>query len=187
MASAPLTRDRSVQAAQTRQDLEISRPGRGNAEQNSSAVEAWLIPKPASGYFIEPTIVADRPQDDERSGEIFGPSLPYQKADDASMPCTWPICTRYGSGCKGVFTSDFSKAHQLDPRYRRPGQVYINDVFLRRHHLPFGGTTKQSALRRRKGLEGLKSYAQASKALPPGLGLNGPPPERAAKIDPLHE
>ncbi|MEM5470228.1 aldehyde dehydrogenase family protein [Hoeflea sp. AS60] len=110
------------------------------------------------GYFIEPTIVANRPEDDELvQEEIFGPVLTVQKADDAEHALHLANCTRFGL-VAGVFTSDFSKAHQL-ARDIDAGQVYINEYFAGGIEVPFGGN-KQSGFGREKGLEGLKSYCK---------------------------
>ncbi|MDF1609273.1 aldehyde dehydrogenase family protein [Hoeflea sp. YIM 152468] len=110
------------------------------------------------GYFIEPTIVASRPQDDELvQEEIFGPVLTVQKADDADHALHLANCTRFGL-VAGVFTRDFSRAHQL-ARDIDAGQVYINEYFAGGIEVPFGGN-KQSGFGREKGLEGLKSYCK---------------------------
>jgi len=120
--------------------------------------KASTDPEAGKGYFIEPTIVANRPEDDELvQEEIFGPVLTIQKADDAEHALHLANCTRFGL-VAGVFTSDFSKAHQL-ARDIDAGQVYINEYFAGGIEVPFGGN-KQSGFGREKGLEGLKSYCK---------------------------
>lgn len=115
-------------------------------------------PETGKGYFVEPTIVADRPMDDELvQEEIFGPVLTVQKADDAEHALDLANCTRFGL-VAGVFTGNFSKAHQL-ARDIDAGQVYINEYFAGGIEVPFGGN-KQSGFGREKGLEGLKSYCK---------------------------
>jgi len=110
------------------------------------------------GYFIEPTIVADRPENDELvQEEIFGPVLTVQKADDADHALHLANCTRFGL-VAGVFTADFAKAHQL-ARDIDAGQIYINEYFAGGIEVPFGGN-KQSGFGREKGIEGLKSYCK---------------------------
>lgn len=110
------------------------------------------------GYFIEPTIVANRPEHDELvQEEIFGPVLTVQKADDADHALHLANGTRFGL-VAGVFTSDFAKAHQL-ARDIDAGQVYINEYFAGGVEVPFGGN-KQSGFGREKGIEGLKSYCK---------------------------
>lgn len=123
-----------------------------------SGGQASADPETGKGYFIEPTIVANRPQDDELvQEEIFGPVLTVQKADDAEHALHLANCTRFGL-VAGVFTGDFSKAHQL-ARDIDAGQVYINEYFAGGIEVPFGGN-KQSGFGREKGLEGLKSYCK---------------------------
>lgn len=115
-------------------------------------------PETGKGYFIEPTIVAERPQDDELvQEEIFGPVLTVQKADDAEHALHLANCTRFGL-VAGVFTGNFARAHQL-ARDIDAGQVYINEYFAGGIEVPFGGN-KQSGFGREKGLEGLKSYCK---------------------------
>ena len=120
--------------------------------------QASTDPATGKGYFIQPTVVANRPEDDELvQEEIFGPVLTVQKADDADHALHLANCTRFGL-VAGVFTSDFSKAHQL-ARDIGAGQVYINEYFAGGVEVPFGGN-KQSGFGREKGLEGLKSYCK---------------------------
>lgn len=120
--------------------------------------QASTDPETGKGYFIQPTIVADRPMDDELvQEEIFGPVLTVQKAENAEHALHLANCTRFGL-VAGVFTSDFSKAHRL-ARDIDAGQVYINEYFAGGIEVPFGGN-KQSGFGREKGLEGLKSYCK---------------------------
>jgi aldehyde dehydrogenase (NAD+) len=115
-------------------------------------------PETGEGYFVEPTIVANRPEHDELvQEEIFGPVLTVQKADNAEHALHLANCTRFGL-VAGIFTSDFSKAHQL-ARDIDAGQVYINEYFAGGIEVPFGGN-KQSGFGREKGIEGLKSYCK---------------------------
>lgn len=115
-------------------------------------------PETGKGYFIEPTIVANRPAEDELvQEEIFGPVLTIQKADNCEHALQLANCTRFGL-VAGVFTDNFTRAHQL-ARDIDAGQVYINEYFAGGIEVPFGGN-KQSGFGREKGLEGLKSYCK---------------------------
>lgn len=108
------------------------------------------------GWFFEPTIVADRPPDDELvQEEIFGPVLTVQRADDHEQAVALANGTRYGL-VAGIYTSDFSAAHTM-ARDIRAGQIYINEYFAGGIEVPFGGEGF-SGFGREKGLEGLKSY-----------------------------
>ncbi len=123
-----------------------------------SGGKASSDPETGKGYFIEPTIVANRPAEDELvQEEIFGPVLTVQKADNYEHALQLANCTRFGL-VAGVFTGNFTRAHQL-ARDIDAGQVYINEYFAGGIEVPFGGN-KQSGFGREKGLEGLKSYCK---------------------------
>lgn len=131
---------------------------RGRGAEFVCGGAATTDPETGKGYFIEPTIVAGRKQDDELvQEEIFGPVLTVQKADDAGHALELANCTRFGL-VAGVFTKDFSSAHRL-ARDIDAGQVYINEYFAGGIEVPFGGN-RQSGFGREKGLEGLKSYCK---------------------------
>ncbi|MEM7461537.1 MAG: aldehyde dehydrogenase family protein [Pseudomonadota bacterium] len=108
------------------------------------------------GWFFEPTIVADRPLDDELvQEEIFGPVLTVQVADDREHAVTLANGTKYGL-VAGIYTSDFSTAHAM-ARSINAGQIYLNEYFAGGIEVPFGGE-KFSGFGREKGMDGLKSY-----------------------------
>lgn len=115
-------------------------------------------PATEAGYFFEPTIVADCPEDDELvQEEIFGPVLTVQKAEDEAHALHLANGTRYGL-VAGVYTSDFSAAHRL-AKAIDAGQVYINEYFAGGIEVPFGGNSL-SGFGREKGMEGLRSYCK---------------------------
>jgi len=115
-------------------------------------------PATEKGWFFEPTIVDAVAADDELAQEeIFGPVLTVQVADDAGHALELANDCQYGL-VAGIYTSDFSKAHQL-ARKIDAGQIYINEYFAGGVELPFGGN-KKSGFGREKGLEGLKSYCK---------------------------
>lgn len=115
-------------------------------------------PETGKGWFYEPTIIANRPIDDELvQEEVFGPVLTIQIAEDADDALSLANNCNFGLAA-GVYTSDFSKALEL-ARDIDAGQVYINEYFAGGIEVPFGGN-KQSGFGREKGLEGLKSYCK---------------------------
>ncbi|WP_171182050.1 aldehyde dehydrogenase family protein [Ruegeria sp. HKCCD8929] len=115
-------------------------------------------PETGQGWFYEPTIVADRPCDDELvQEEIFGPVLTVQVAEDREHALALANNTQFGL-VAGVYTSDVSTALQM-ARDIDAGQIYINEYFAGGIEVPFGGN-KLSGFGREKGLEGLKSYCK---------------------------
>ncbi|PTW62806.1 aldehyde dehydrogenase (NAD+) [Breoghania corrubedonensis] len=115
-------------------------------------------PETGKGWFFEPTIVGDRPADDELvQEEIFGPVLTVQIAEDADHALALANGTRYGL-VAGIYTSGFGTAHRLARRLEA-GQVFINEYFAGGIEAPFGGT-KFSGFGREKGLEGLLGYCR---------------------------
>ncbi len=119
---------------------------------------ATTDPQTGKGWFYEPTIIADRPVDDELvQEEIFGPVLTIQIAEDAEDAVRLANATRYAL-VAGVYTRDFEAAHQLARRIDA-GQVYINEYFAGGIAVPFGGN-RMSGFGREKGLEGIRSYCR---------------------------
>lgn len=115
-------------------------------------------PESGTGWFFEPTIVADRPADDELvREEIFGPVLTVQIAEDADHALALASDCQYGL-VAGIYTSDFVRAHRM-ARDIDAGQIFINEYFAGGIEVPFGGN-KMSGFGREKGLEGLKSYCK---------------------------
>lgn len=115
-------------------------------------------PETGLGWFYQPTIMADRPAQDELvQEEIFGPVLTIQIADDARHALELANCTRFGL-VAGIYTADISAALTL-ARDIDAGQIYINEYFAGGIEVPFGGN-KFSGYGREKGLEGLKSYTK---------------------------
>jgi acyl-CoA reductase-like NAD-dependent aldehyde dehydrogenase len=115
-------------------------------------------PQTGKGWFYQPTIIANRPVDDELvQDEIFGPVLTIQIAENAEDALSLANNSNFGLAA-GVYTSDISTALEL-ARDIDAGQVYINEYFAGGIEVPFGGN-KQSGFGREKGLEGLKSYCK---------------------------
>lgn len=133
----------------------IERANERGAEMLAGGNEA-VDRETGKGWFFEPTIVADRPLDDELvQEEIFGPVLTVQVADDREHAVALANGTRFGL-VAGIYTSDFSAAHTM-ARGINAGQIYINEYFAGGIEVPFGGE-KFSGFGREKGLEGLKNY-----------------------------
>jgi acyl-CoA reductase-like NAD-dependent aldehyde dehydrogenase len=115
-------------------------------------------PETGKGWFYMPTIVADRPRDDELvQEEVFGPVLTIQIAEDAEHALALANDCQFGL-VAGIYTGDVSAALGL-ARDIDAGQIYINEYFAGGIEVPFGGN-KLSGFGREKGLEGLKSYCK---------------------------
>ncbi len=115
-------------------------------------------PDTGLGWFHEPTILDDLDAQDEAvQEEIFGPVLAVQVFDDLDEAVALANCTQFGL-VAGVFTRDFSAAHQLARRIDA-GQVFINEYFAGGIAMPFGGN-RRSGFGREKGMEALRSYSK---------------------------
>ncbi|SFC70879.1 aldehyde dehydrogenase (NAD+) [Polaromonas sp. OV174] len=115
-------------------------------------------PETGQGWFYQPTILDQLTPDDEAiREEIFGPVLCVQTFSDLDEAVALANGTDFGL-VAGIFTRDFSRAHQLARRIDA-GQVYINEYFAGGVSVPFGGNRK-SGFGREKGLEALRSYSK---------------------------
>lgn len=115
-------------------------------------------PVTGQDWFYEPTILDQvQPDDEAVREEIFGPVLCVQTFDDLDEAVALANGTQFGL-VAGIFTRDFSSAHQLARRIDA-GQVYINEYFAGGISVPFGGN-KRSGFGREKGLEALRSYSR---------------------------
>lgn len=121
--------------------------------------------EPSTGWFVEPTVVADVRSDMEiAQEEIFGPVisvLPYDDVDDAVR-----IANDSKYGLHGaVFGKDPSRALAVGERVET-GTLAVNGFDIP-FNLPFGGV-KCSGIGRENGLEGFTSYLEMrSYKLPP--------------------
>ena len=111
-----------------------------------------------SGYFVQPTILAN-PRPDARviQEEIFGPVLTAVPFDDINDIARTANDTTYGLA-SAVWTNDINKAHLLAKKLQA-GYVWINCAAVSDVSLPMGGY-KQSGWGREMGSEGLDAYLQ---------------------------
>jgi len=110
------------------------------------------------GYFLEPTILSDVPNDARCMGEeTFAPVLPVCQFDDEDEAIEKANDTRYGLAAY-AFTRDLSRTWRLAEALEA-GTIGINEAVPATSQCPFGGL-KQSGWGRELGTEGLDAYLE---------------------------
>jgi acyl-CoA reductase-like NAD-dependent aldehyde dehydrogenase len=111
-----------------------------------------------SGYFMQPTIVTDVP-DDARlmAEEQFCPAVPVATYESVDEVIDRSNRTYFGLG-GSIWSRDVDKAVAIARRIES-GQVWINNhgVLAINHLAPYGGV-KQSGIGRKSGLQGILEY-----------------------------
>jgi aldehyde dehydrogenase (NAD+) len=111
-----------------------------------------------TGYFIQPTVFADVPDDAEIAREeIFGPVMSIMKFNTMEEVILRANDTTYGLAA-GVVTNDLTKALTY-AKVLRAGTVWVNCWDAFQNGLPFGGF-KQSGIGRELGLYALSNFTQ---------------------------
>jgi succinate-semialdehyde dehydrogenase / glutarate-semialdehyde dehydrogenase len=111
-----------------------------------------------AGYFYEPTVLADVP-DDARllKEEIFGPVAPVKGFDSEEEAVAAANDTEYGLVAY-VFTNDLKRALRVCERLET-GMIGLNQGMVSNAGAPFGGV-KQSGIGREGGNEGVEEYLE---------------------------
>ena len=111
-----------------------------------------------AGYFYDPTVLSDVPDDAELlREEIFGPVAPVKGFLDEDEAIAAANDTEFGLVAY-VFTSDLKRALRVVERLQT-GMVGLNQGMVSNAAAPFGGI-KQSGFGREGGPEGLEEYLE---------------------------
>jgi len=110
------------------------------------------------GYFFEPTVLADVP-DDARllKEEIFGPVAPVKTFSDEEQALRWANDTQYGLVAY-LYTRDLGRAIRMMEGLEY-GMVGLNRGIVSDPAAPFGGV-KHSGIGREGGFEGIEEYLE---------------------------
>jgi len=110
------------------------------------------------GYFFEPTVLADVPEDARLlSEEIFGPVAPVATFSTEAQALEAANRTEYGLVAY-VYTRDLSRAFRVCEGIET-GMVGLNQGVVSNPAAPFGGV-KQSGFGREGGFEGIAEYLE---------------------------
>jgi aldehyde dehydrogenase (NAD+) len=134
--------------------VEVARSEGGRVLSGGKAPDAAAL---ANGCYVEPTIVAARPQDRVAQEEVFGPFVTVStfRTDEEALAIA--NGTEYGLGA-GLWTRDLQRAH-LVARNLKSGMVWINCYKRVSPASPFGGVGA-SGYGREMGFEAMREYTQ---------------------------
>ena len=111
-----------------------------------------------TGYFYEPTVVADLRQDDEMiQNEIFGPVITVQRSPTRTRRCAGRTACEYGLA-SSVWTKDFGRAMRMAKRLDF-GCVWINTHIPIVAEMPHGGF-KKSGYGKDLSMYGFEDYTR---------------------------
>jgi succinate-semialdehyde dehydrogenase/glutarate-semialdehyde dehydrogenase len=111
-----------------------------------------------AGYFYDPTVLTDIPDDAEvLREEIFGPVAPVKGFSDEDEAIAAANNTEFGLVAY-VYTSDLKRALRVVERLET-GMVGLNQGMVSNPAAPFGGI-KQSGFGREGGSEGIEEYLE---------------------------
>ncbi|MBH1449361.1 aldehyde dehydrogenase family protein [Stenotrophomonas maltophilia] len=114
---------------------------------------------PQEGYFIQPTIIRDLPDDAPLvREEQFGPVVPVLAYDSIDEVIERVNSSEFGLGGT-IWTSDADRGLEIALRIQS-GTVWINKHLDMPYDAPYGGA-KQSGFGRESGIEGMKEFTQS--------------------------
>lgn len=110
----------------------------------------------ASGYYLDPTVVAaSDPRSEIVSQEIFGPVMTVQRCSNEEDALEWANSTSYGLS-SSVWTNDIKRALRVS-RALEFGVVWINDHMSQVSEMPHGGV-KDSGYGKDLSMYALEEY-----------------------------
>jgi succinate-semialdehyde dehydrogenase/glutarate-semialdehyde dehydrogenase len=111
-----------------------------------------------AGYFYQPTVLTDIPDDAELlQEEIFGPVAPVKGFTDEDEAIAAANNTEYGLVAY-LFTNDLKRALRVCEKLET-GMIGLNQGIVSNAQAPFGGV-KQSGFGREGGYEGIEEYLE---------------------------
>lgn len=111
-----------------------------------------------NGYYLEPTVLADVPEDAVcMLEESFAPLAPVVPFDSEEEVIAAANNTRYGLAAY-VYTNDFTRAFRVSEALEA-GSVGLNDAVPSTSNCPFGGM-KESGVGRELGSEGMEAFLE---------------------------
>ncbi|KAJ6584965.1 aldehyde dehydrogenase-like protein [Mycena capillaripes] len=124
------------------------------------AALAGGVRETSKGYFIEPAII-DNPPEDSRIvvEEPFGPIVPILKWSSEDDVISRANALRTGLGAS-VWSKDVKRAERM-ARQLSAGSVWVNSHFDVAPNVPFGGH-KESGIGMEWGIEGFKQYTNTT-------------------------
>jgi aldehyde dehydrogenase (NAD+) len=111
-----------------------------------------------AGCYVEPTVVAARPEDRVCQEEVFGPFVSVTRFKEEAEVIGIANSTQYGLG-GGLWTRDLSRAHRVAAAMQ-VGMVWVNCYKRANPGSPFGGVG-QSGYGRDLGIESIREYTEA--------------------------
>jgi aminomuconate-semialdehyde/2-hydroxymuconate-6-semialdehyde dehydrogenase len=159
----PLKEDTAVGAIVSKQHyqkimsyIKLARKEGGRVIAGGKAVR--LKGRCSEGWFIEPTIIVDLPDNCRTmQEEIFGPVVTISPFETEDEVLAYANSTRYGLSAT-VWTENLSRAHRVAAQLES-GIVWVNCWLLRDLRTPFGGV-KDSGMGREGGFEALKFFTE---------------------------